>query len=273
MATWSRHFKDFEIFIIDYSNLYDVIPKGSIDINLIKHLPLAIQKDAIQASVLKFNGGIFIDADMLVINNPFPILNQLSNYDVITFSSHLAFMVAKPNTLFLDEWHDEVLKKIDMIDQNSENIKWNYFGNSIVNKKMKRKKYKAFRIDKFKSAFMPEINFFRNRGNVIKLYENFWFSNEIELNSVFFANQSIVALHNTWTPKWYRDMSEKEILNHPSLLSRTLKYLIENGIPSKQNQKEVSMFDYFIIQFNRYYNQSNGYYKRVNQKMLKLLRM
>lgn len=241
MKTWEPHICGIDHVILDYSNLFEFIPKDSIDINKIKHLSLAVQKDAFQAAVLKYNGGVFLDADMILVNDINPLFQYLDKFQVVTFSSHLAFMMAKPNSPFLNDWYDEVLKKIEALPTNHTDVEWDYFGNQIVNEKFKNRIYNTCQLDKHVYGFTPEVNYFFNYGDVMKMYGEFWFSRFIDTEEVFFEKQSIIALHNSWTPERYRNLAESEILAHPSLLSRTLALILNHGKRAKPKKVTIKM--------------------------------
>ncbi|UXX80813.1 capsular polysaccharide synthesis protein [Reichenbachiella carrageenanivorans] len=247
MDTWRQHTQGFEHIILDYSNLFEYIPEGSVNIDKVKHISLALQKDVIQATVLKYNGGIFIDADMIFTGDLNELLAPLTEYDVVTFSSHLAFMMAKPNAQLINEWYEEVTNRIDLLTVDMQ-VNWDYFGNQIVNKKLKNSKYKSLKLDKYISAFTPEINYYANIGSVMRMYDNFWFSTTISTSQVFFENQTIIALHNSWTPQWYKRLSKEEILNHPCLMSRTLKRLTTEGHPMVH--KSETFFNLGVIKIS-----------------------
>ncbi|MEO9965305.1 MAG: capsular polysaccharide synthesis protein [Reichenbachiella sp.] len=248
MKSWKPYIKGFEHVMIDYSNLFDYIPVGSLDIDKIKHVQLSIQKDAIQAAVFKYNGGVFLDADMIITGDLNPFFGLLDKYDAVNFSTHLAFMMVKPGTQLVDEWYAEVVRRIDNLPPNSP-VDWDYFGNQIVNSKLKNKKYNALIIDKYKSAFTPEINYFVNKGDPEAMYKNFWFSDKIGTEEVFYKNQSIIALHNSWTPSAYQALDMEAILAHPSLLSRTLVET-SRGLDVSMYRR-TSIFQLAAIQFHR----------------------
>lgn len=78
-------------------------------------------------------------------------------------------------------------------------------------------------------GFISEANYFKTRRMTPEeKYENFWFKSDRQIQDVFLKNQMIIGLHNSWTPQWYRDLSEEEVLANDCLLSRTLKHLLEN---------------------------------------------
>lgn len=218
---WRPFIKEFNHVILDYSNLFQFIPNDAIDIEKVKKLELLHQKDIIQAAILKYNGGIFIDADMVLVQELSPLIEKYKSYDVVTYSKHVAFMMAKKGARLIEEWHQEISIRLSALPENSP-VKWDYFANSIINSKLEAKAYKACRIDKLKTAFTPELNHFRSAIYPEDHYLKFWFSETISLESVFYESQHVIALHNSWTPEWYKKMDKEKILNHPGLLSRLL---------------------------------------------------
>lgn len=79
-----------------------------------------------------------------------------------------------------------------------------------------------------KYGFLAETRYFGKRHRPsTERYAKFWFDPDIEVAEVFRGNPSIVGLHNSWTPQWYRDLSEEEALGHEALLSRTFRNLLD----------------------------------------------
>jgi mannosyltransferase OCH1-like enzyme len=76
-------------------------------------------------------------------------------------------------------------------------------------------------------GFIPEVLYFTSKvmTNEEK-YWKFWFDDSIDIKEVFRPNQIVIGLHNSWTPEWYKELSEKDVLENKSLLSRTLKCLL-----------------------------------------------
>jgi hypothetical protein len=108
----------------------------------------------------------------------------------------------------------------------------NRIGNSLVRRKREFYFRTIFRrylimLDRLKYGFIPEIFYFTSKSMMSEeKYLKFWFDNSIDLKDVFKPNQLVIGLHNSWTPQWYKELSEKEVLENGSLLSRTLKCLL-----------------------------------------------
>jgi hypothetical protein len=78
-----------------------------------------------------------------------------------------------------------------------------------------------------KYGFIAEGRYFGRRYSSRERYNRFWFDTDLDVAEVFRGSRGIVGLHNTWTPDWYRELSEEEVLKHESLLSRTLRSMLD----------------------------------------------
>ena len=227
MDTWKVNLSGMTLIVLDHSNLHKFIPDGSLSLQNLKRFPLLVQKDGIMSAVLKFTGGMFIDADMILAGKISGLLSYLEKYEMVTFGHHLSFAAARPDTLLLNEWYAEVRDRINQFAGDGKTVNWDYLGNSIVNRKLKKpRKYRVKVIDEYDAAFTPEILYFINRMNAIKQYGDFWFSESIGTDKVFYKNQAIIMLHNSWTPGWYSEFTRDEVLDHSCLLSRSLRHLL-----------------------------------------------
>ena len=84
-------------------------------------------------------------------------------------------------------------------------------------------------LNRDKYGFLPHLKYKKNKGmNAIDRYVNFWFNNNLNLDNVFLENQIVIGLQNSRTPEWYKELSEKELLENSCLLSRTIKQILSN---------------------------------------------
>lgn len=300
LKTWERRLPLYKIIILNYSNLDNYIPQGTYDIALLKKLPLMMQKDAVMVAVLEKHGGIFMDADTIVLRDLNPIIEKLDETEAVMFGTHCAFLAARPGSYLLKLWRKVIQEKMLRLlddsqdDQDLKDLPWDFFANSglesamseivtsnklvsaiqkrivdkwtgylkektpkdgveafrgwkllhrITNSVLVRKRNLLFRtvykstvykrylimLDRIEYGFIPEAKYFQSRfmGPQEK-YWQFWFANKCDMKNVFTDKQTIIGLHHSWTPPWYKDFSEKDVLEHDCLLSRTLKYLMEN---------------------------------------------
>ncbi len=81
-------------------------------------------------------------------------------------------------------------------------------------------------LDRKRFSFMPELLHYPSRWmSSLEKYRSFWFRKDLDLGAVLFEGQSVIGLHNSWTPEWYLELSEDELCEDGCLLSRTLRHL------------------------------------------------
>jgi hypothetical protein len=290
--TWEKNLPDYEVVVLDYSNLYTYINKDTYDLSLLKQFRFPIQKDAVMVAVLKEHGGIFLDADTLVLKDITPLVNKLYNTEVIMFNMHLAFVAAHSNSLVLTLWLKGIQEKLKKSLENpntQDELRWDFLGNSVLTEVMEaiisssrfeknmltglldksvgtcmnlekknimQNKMLSNKLNRVKNFllwkrrmlyyqttlekhcmmlnrdrynFLPHLKYKNNKGmNAIDRYVNFWFDNNLKLDNVFLENQIVIGLQNSRTPDWYKELSEKEVLENSCLLSRTIKQILNN---------------------------------------------
>jgi hypothetical protein len=287
--TWQKHLPDYEIIILDYSNIGRYLPEETLDFAVLKQLPLAMQKDAVMVAVLQEHGGIFLDADTLVTGDVIPFLLLLEQTETVMIDTYCNFLAARPGAHLLQLWQQIIQEKL--IDLKHERMKphqlqWDYLANSALYEAMdrlitrrsvfyrmqqmvdghvalayrtltrdgqwlprgihmwinrignaltnrKRALYFRFALRRFlvtlnrlDVGYIPEARYLTSiRIQPSDKYTKFWFNEQIDLTNAFMPNQTLIGLHNSWTPDWYKDLSEQEVLENQALLSRTLKHL------------------------------------------------
>ena len=88
------------------------------------------------------------------------------------------------------------------------------------------KKYLT-KLDREKLGFIPELAYgWDKRTTHRQWYVRFWLESSLDVHAVLREGQTVIGLHNSWMPDWYKRMSEREALDHPCLLSQTLRYAL-----------------------------------------------
>jgi len=83
-------------------------------------------------------------------------------------------------------------------------------------------------LDRDAHGFIPEELYYRDAVlDSREKYRRYWFQSDAGLDTVLLPNQTLIGLHHAWTPEWYKQLSEAEVLAHPCLLSRTLRHLLQ----------------------------------------------
>lgn len=82
-------------------------------------------------------------------------------------------------------------------------------------------------LDRKKYGFMAELAHYGTSGiGHMEDYRKFWFEEKLDVERVFKPKQTLIGLHNSWTPEWYKALSEKEVLENDCLLSKTLRHVL-----------------------------------------------
>lgn len=241
METWKTNAPDFEITVLDHNDIIPFLNRAELPVDPIMQLPLQIQKDAIQAAVLLNDGGIFMDVDMIILNTLQPVFEFLEQSEAVLFSNHLAFIAARPGATVVGQWTEGIRQKLN--DANLETLAqapWDFVGNSITNSLFKSSpQSQVLQLDKHKYAFTPETIHFLNKGGPAEQYREFWFDSHVP-ETPFYSDQFLIALHNSWTPDWYRNLNEDDVLAEECLLSSTLKNVL-SGDHHTMKKKQVGL--------------------------------
>lgn len=240
IQTWKKNLPQYEINILDYKGVKEYIGDNLFNNIISKKMSLRVQADAIRVALLKKFGGIWMDADTVIINGEF--LKDLDKYELVMFGKnkgqHIGFIFASKYSIIISEWLNEIINRVNnyrkinsILKNRTKRVTWHYLGNGIINRIINLNKSNKFcRLNKDKMNVFPEITFFRNTTlSPIKRYRLFYFKKghpKIVLNNV----KGIIMLHNSWTPLKYQKMSENKFLKEDILLSRLLSLILNKKL-------------------------------------------
>lgn len=257
LNTWKKFLPEYEIIILDYHLTKQYIGNELFSNIICRNMTLQMQADAIRVAILYKYGGIWMDADTILLSGNF--LKKLKNYDLAMIGDDrikqqdIGFIYSSNNSSLIKMWLKEIIIKIKKYKKiiNAKNkthcsklskkkyITWSYLGNGIINKFLKNTTGKNFyRINRNKLKIYPERKFYRNSTfrNCIK-YRLFYFRKrdpQIVLNET----RDIILLHNSWTPRKYKKMSITEFLNEDILLTKLLEKILN---------KDIKLFNFLIL--------------------------
>ena len=241
IKTWKKFLPEYEIKILDYNSVRDFLGDRLFETIICKDMSLQMQSDAIRVAILKKYGGIWMDADTIIINKNF--FKELENYDLVMIgeekfkTQHIGFIAASIHSSILNDWLNKIINKVNyfrQIDDDSIksmiNNQWDYLGNQIIDSLARDfTNGKFFRLDKYKINAFPELNFFGNSFlNPNEKYKKFYFRKG-DPDFVFKNSKGIILLHNSWTPSKYRSMTEKEFLKQEILLSQLFSKILNSN--------------------------------------------
>lgn len=255
IKTWEKFLPDYEIVILDYSNLDRWLGKDFYPKNLWTDFSLPKQADAVRCAVLRRYGGVWMDTDTIITSSKCQDIFNIDS-EIVLFGMHIGFIVAKKNAYILRKWERRLQRKIRFYKwcRKSKRVRklfaffeggrerlaerlerWDYLGNSILNKMLLRSSLKRYApVDREKAKALPEVVYAKEHdwakesaADPVTVYRKFYFENDF-VNYALHDNQGIIYLHNSWTPDSYKRMSEKEFLNQDITLSNILRRLLDN---------------------------------------------
>ena len=154
MQTWRKFLPEYEIIVVDYSNIDKYLGKNFYDEILYKDFRLMLQADAIRCALLKLYGGIWIDADTIITSTEVNNYLKNSTHKLVFIGQHLAFIKADKLSPLLNYWLKKIKYRIEFyktqkyrknkLKSKIEHLfhlrlfkimnSWDYFGNSIIGK-------------------------------------------------------------------------------------------------------------------------------------------
>jgi hypothetical protein len=259
LETWKKNFPDFEVIILDYTNLHEWLDKDDLHIITLgrKYFELSSVADVVRVMVLHKFGGIWMDVDTIVTGNFLvPMMKHKEQTELLMIDHRIAFLYASKNAQIINDWYEGQINKITDFDRQMKTVEakvkkvilaakaigyliikrkkyegeiavtWDYLGNSILNPLMhKSTKEQVISLNQF-DGYEPELNHFTEITNHRQKYLKFYFNpnKDLDAEKIKSENKPIILLHNSWTPHEYRALSREQILNDDkNFMSRLLQ--------------------------------------------------
>jgi len=206
MKTWKVDFK-----LLNYSNLHEYT---NFDARQLEgRLTIPQIADCIRVHVLRDNGGIWLDADTIMISDKLPKANMLGDPEQRTQT--IGFLQTNAYSKMFNEWaqfQNEIIE--------SENISthWSVVGNDFTDSYVKE--HPEIIIDDIRKRW-PETYMIEGSIQRRWKYESFYFAQHYGLKDI--EKTDLLMLHNSWTPEWYKKLSSTEILASDNTMSNILK--------------------------------------------------
>ena len=239
--TWKKYLPNYQIVVLNYSNLFDYLDKDFFDDYFFKNFSLTIQSDAIRCAVLKKFGGIWMDADTVLTSfeaNKF--FNLEADFSIIF--PHICFIKAKKESKILDMWFKRIKKRVYFHKKAFKYGKfskfflrffksslykklssWAYLGNDILNPIIDKvnNTNDFLPIKRDENFCMPELLVQSRQENQLKRYLEFYFENDFS-DFVFKNSKGLILLHNSWTPLNIKRMSKDEFISCSNTIAKIL---------------------------------------------------
>jgi hypothetical protein len=213
--------KCFTVNVLDNHSIYKYLPEiKNIDFS---NLNLPQKVDYYRYMLLEKYGGVWLDADILVLKCICPYYEKLKDYDYVgfgcghdmetckkTLNGHTKplnwFMISRPNTDFIKCVKDTAHQKIKFSTDNKKELPYHDIGKVVLEKcykdLKKEKKWDYFHVPSKCQEFDTKGN---KLNNIMKKFE--W--KDCEDDRFFFP------LYNTAPgyPDWFKDLSVGELRN------------------------------------------------------------
>jgi len=232
----------FELHIVNYENLEQYLPNIRKDIFKIEYTfdnpPSGVSKeklktrkigiiaDYIRLCLLKEYGGIWTDADNIILKELTEISDHLITKDFVAstrfwkhFSISNGFIASVPNGLIIAEWLELVNKKLDdMKEKNNYNIfSYGIFGENMIGKIISNNidKCYIYMDDKILPIKCKQRGiFFKEKYNYDKLITN--------------KNPICCTIWNAAVPDYVSKLTKKELMNKNILLSEIFRKVLND---------------------------------------------
>ena len=239
MNSWKKYLTNYEIVVLDYSNLSNWLGQDYFNHRFYKNFSLAVQSDAIRCAILKKHGGVWMDVDTIITKPDVKKIME-TNADFAIIAPHICFICAKANSNILNKWEKRIKKRIEFANKALKNklllkyiypklykrvTNWSYLGNDILNRLINQPEASCLKLNRDKLHAMPEFEHAKSFRKPVKIYQKFYFQNNYS-DFALKENKGIILLHNSWTPEKYKQMTKEEFLATNNTLSNILQKIL-----------------------------------------------
>jgi len=227
--TFHKYNKNFEIKILDQTTIAFYLPNLNLD-----HLSITHKSDYIRIALLYHYGGIWIDADTIVVRNLTPIIDKLDEYDFIGFGCSYATCKTsgfpRPSNGVMasrryGKFVANVLNRLDTLIANSRERNFGYFdlGKNVLWHALDEIIPHGYKYYHYPASFdgSRDINGnWINADNHVSTSPTI-FLNENDLFFIFLENNKFMGKY-----EWFSNLNRDQILFGPWWISTLFrKYL------------------------------------------------
>ena len=206
METWK-----FPCTVLNYGNLHNYT---DMPLDRLKRFTLPQIADCVRAHVLRDHGGYWLDADTIMVGDKLPDAVILGdNEKRINTCGFLHAPI--PQMSFFKEW-SEYQDRIINADSYADN--WDLMANAFTDRYLR-----AFP-EIFIGSIYPYWLETDDEHNRRFKYVDFYFRHSYQLADL--KTDSMIMLHNQWTPKRYKRRTREEVFECECTLTNILRALI-----------------------------------------------
>ena len=180
-----------------------------------KRYNMAKISDYIRVSILKLHGGMWMDLDTIITSDNFEreilynALNAKEDNTIFTngpFNMSNGNIFAKLGSRFISEYKKWLDNRVDVTMKTTHRFGWDYLANAFSNPYLKdhQTEFNMIDIKPTWPELIPTMYWKKRPGR----YREFYFtSNGKTMGEI--PHTSILILHNSWTPQWYKKLTVK----------------------------------------------------------------
>ena len=220
--------KDFNIILLNEKTIYNYLPNLRKDLD---NLLIAQKVDYIRIALLYKYGGIYMDADTIVVRSLLPIIKKLKYYDFVGFGctgKYCSNGYPRPSNGVMASRKNSILMKKTLEDLNiilnNKKLKYSYFslGKNVIwrniSKLQNTSNYKYYHYDSsYDGTRMINKRWVRY---------DYYLNNNIKLlneQNLFFIMLTNTGCNNKKVCDKLFSMSKKELLNSNTFISRMFR--------------------------------------------------
>lgn len=208
--TWKGNFT-----ILTYRDLESI----GIDKDKLNPFSLPQIADIVRAHVLYHNGGVWLDADTIMLTGELPKENLLGYPD--RRDATVGYLRTEAHSDFYREWveyQDEMINRVNI----TKKVQWDEACYKFTDPYVKA--HKEITIGDIENRWVETYMIKSNAERHLK-YKQFYFKDKYKLSDI--RPTDIIMLHNSWTPEWYRYASRTRILESDCTLSNIFKEILK----------------------------------------------
>ena len=223
---------NFNFVKLDQNNIYDYLPEIKEKKHILNKLIIAHRVDYYRVLLLNKYGGLYLDADIIVLNDLNDVIHKMNTYDYIGFGctgyecsngygkpSNWA-MASKPNGILISR----LKKYLDNILENISTIKIDYhtFGKlaiwKILDNLITNENYKYYHYDSSKIGTRDINNLWITNDKLVS-NKKIKFPNENELYFIVFYNSDAEKI----LENYFKNKTKEELINDDTNISYFLR--------------------------------------------------
>ena len=234
METWKKFLPNATIVVLDYKNIGEFLDVRELGLNLFsdKRFSLMHVADAIRIALLAKYGGVWLDADTIVLNsNAEKYFLPDEKHRTIFFgelsdrSCHVAFINTPPNAMCMNLWREFIRERIWNLKPSTP-VNWDFLSNIFIDEYAKIHKDEIEILDR--NLVRPELQFISNPSFSEWNYIDYYFLKNHHLADV---EVDMLLLHNSWTPDAFKNLSPEEFLRCDCTMTNVLAEALEITLP------------------------------------------